>query len=91
MLKIDRSFVAGMDQHRESRQIVRTILRLANSLGMRVVAEGVERLQQASALRELGCEFGQGYLFAKPLKEADADEFARRPRRTPAAHAHDAA
>jgi diguanylate cyclase (GGDEF)-like protein len=75
MLKIDRSFVSEMMHNRESRQIIRTILRLADSLGMRVVAEGIETVEQMAELRGFGCQFGQGYFFSRPLREADADAY----------------
>ncbi|HEX6041204.1 EAL domain-containing protein, partial [Longimicrobium sp.] len=76
-LKIDRSFVGGMDggttgAHKGA-EIVRTIVALARSLGVRVVAEGVETHEQLAALRALGCDFAQGYLISPPLP---ADEFA---------------
>jgi diguanylate cyclase (GGDEF)-like protein len=67
VLKIDRSFVAAMDKSAESLQIVRTIMSLAQGLGMSVVAEGTELLTQVSQLKTLGCEFGQGYFFSKPV------------------------
>jgi EAL domain-containing protein (putative c-di-GMP-specific phosphodiesterase class I) len=66
-LKIDRSFVSAMDEASESDEIVRTIMALANSLKLNVVAEGIENVQQLAILRRLGCQFGQGYLFAPPL------------------------
>jgi diguanylate cyclase (GGDEF)-like protein/PAS domain S-box-containing protein len=75
-LKIDRSFVAGMDGGstgaQKGAEIVRTIVALARSLGVRVVAEGVESHEQLAALRALGCDFAQGYLISPPLP---ADEF----------------
>ncbi|HUX28291.1 MAG TPA: EAL domain-containing protein, partial [Terracidiphilus sp.] len=52
-------------------QIVRTIIGLARVLGMEVVAEGIETLEQYRLLRELGCRLGQGYLFARPLPVQD--------------------
>jgi diguanylate cyclase (GGDEF)-like protein len=67
VLKIDRSFVSAMDKSAESLQIVRTIMSLAQSLGMSVVAEGTELQTQVSQLKSLGCEFGQGYFFSKPI------------------------
>jgi len=70
-LKIDRSFVMRMTQQRESHEIVNTIVNLARSLKMNVVAEGIETADQLAWLRSLGCHFGQGYYFAKPLA-ADA-------------------
>ena len=76
-LKIDRSFVAGLDggstgAHKGA-EIVGTIVALARSLGVRVVAEGVETRQQLHALQVLGCDFAQGYLIGRPLP---ASEFA---------------
>ena len=75
MLKIDRSFVTDMTDNRERRQIVKTILGLAESLGIEVVAEGIETAEQATRLREMGCHFGQGYYFSRPLREPDADVY----------------
>lgn len=71
-LKIDRSFVAGLPQDRGANEIVRTILALAGSLGLKAVAEGVETAEQHDALQQLGCRQYQGYLFSHPL---EADEF----------------
>jgi diguanylate cyclase (GGDEF)-like protein/PAS domain S-box-containing protein len=70
-LKIDRSFVQNMAQNNENAEIVRTIITLAKTLHMDVTAEGIETVDQLEMLRALGCECGQGYLFAKPM-EADA-------------------
>lgn len=66
-LKIDRSFVQEITSEKSSAEIVRTILGLAHSLDMDVVAEGIETAEQASCLRSLGCRLGQGYYFAKPM------------------------
>lgn len=66
-LKIDRSFVSQMQQGERNYQIVSTIIALSNQLELAVVAEGIETLQQLQWLQQLGCEFGQGYLFSKPL------------------------
>ena len=65
-IKIDRSFIAKPDNP-ESAELVRTIVTMAHNLGMQVVAEGVETKEQRDALIALGCEYLQGYLFAKPL------------------------
>ncbi|MGH9962689.1 MAG: putative bifunctional diguanylate cyclase/phosphodiesterase, partial [Pyrinomonadaceae bacterium] len=70
-LKIDRSFVTGMDK--ENIEIVRTILMLAENLGMDAVAEGVETQEQLTLLRNLNCQNGQGYFFSKPLDAAGAE------------------
>ncbi len=69
-LKIDRSFIDGMDREQESREIVRGIIALATTLGMDVVAEGAETREQVAHLRELSCGFGQGYFFQRPADEA---------------------
>jgi PAS domain S-box-containing protein len=66
-LKIDRLFVSRMDTDHDTREIVRIIVLLAHSLGLKVVAEGVETKIQLDLLRDIGCERAQGYLFAKPI------------------------
>ena len=66
-LKIDRSFVNRIDIESENEEIVRAILSLASSLGMEVVAEGVERPEQLERLRRLECSHAQGFFFARPL------------------------
>ena len=71
VLKIDRSFVTGMLADRDKLAIVRAILSLAEALGMRTVAEGIETAESAQMLAALGCTYGQGYYFARPL-EAEA-------------------
>jgi diguanylate cyclase (GGDEF)-like protein/PAS domain S-box-containing protein len=71
-LKIDRSFVSRMSDNNENAEIVRTIMMLARSLKMDVVAEGVETTDQLTQLAMLECEYGQGYYFSKPLDVAGA-------------------
>ncbi len=66
-LKIDRSFVGRIGEQTENSEIVRTIVSLAENMGMEVVAEGVETLSQLSHLRALKCQYGQGYLFSRPV------------------------
>jgi len=68
--KIDRSFVSRIGTEIENPEIVQTIVSLARTLGMEVIAEGVESAAQVEHLRELGCEYGQGYFFARPQTEA---------------------
>jgi len=70
MLKVDRSFVAIMRDSEESLELVRTIVGLAHSLGLQVVAEGVETPDQARTLAKLGCEFVQGFYYSTPVDEA---------------------
>ncbi|WP_249340123.1 EAL domain-containing protein [Sphingopyxis sp. L1A2A] len=77
VLKIDRSFVEHMVDDRDKVAIVRTIQSLAEVLGMKTTAEGVETADQARLLSALGCDFGQGYLFARPLESAAALDFWR--------------
>ncbi|MBV8673391.1 MAG: bifunctional diguanylate cyclase/phosphodiesterase, partial [Acidobacteriaceae bacterium] len=69
-LKIDRSFVQGIAEDQDSIEIVGTILDLARSLEMDVVAEGIETAQQAQQLKSLGCRLGQGYYFSRPMDAA---------------------
>jgi diguanylate cyclase (GGDEF)-like protein/PAS domain S-box-containing protein len=71
-LKIDRSFVGHIGPAGEHAEIVRTIVALGHNLGLEVVAEGVETAEQAALLRSLGCEYGQGFHFARPLRAEEA-------------------
>ncbi|MFC5694208.1 putative bifunctional diguanylate cyclase/phosphodiesterase [Pseudomonas sp. GCM10022186] len=77
VLKIDRSFVAELDQCPEGAQLVQTILSLARNLGIEAVAEGVETEQHLRILGSLGCNFGQGYFFDRPLAPATFAERLR--------------
>ncbi|WP_263376931.1 putative bifunctional diguanylate cyclase/phosphodiesterase [Granulicella aggregans] len=73
-LKIDRSFTKELDQDSvEIEEIVRTIVQMAGNLKMEVVAEGVENAAHVSRLRELGCKYGQGFLFSRPVNAATAE------------------
>ena len=72
VLKIDRAFVANLDCNKNYAAVVQAIVTLANNLGMRVVAEGVEMLEQLVQMQTLDCDAVQGYLFAKPLSHAHA-------------------
>jgi diguanylate cyclase (GGDEF)-like protein/PAS domain S-box-containing protein len=74
-LKIDRSFITGIERTRADRAIVRTITVLAADLGMDVVAEGIENTRQVELLRALGCRKGQGFFFSKPMSTADVDKY----------------
>lgn len=77
ILKIDRSFVTDMHENGDSVAIIRAILSLARTLGMSTVAEGIETAETERTLANLGCDTGQGYHFAKPLKASDALDFYR--------------
>ncbi|MFM7527120.1 MAG: putative bifunctional diguanylate cyclase/phosphodiesterase [Nodosilinea sp.] len=71
-LKIDQSFVGRMDENWDDREIVHTIVALGRKLGMTLIAEGIESQAQVDMLLAMGCLYGQGYLFSKPLSAADA-------------------
>ena len=73
-LKIDRSFVNKIDDDRQDLAVVQAIVMMAKSLGLAVTAEGIETQKQLDVIRELGCEFGQGYFFDKPLPSAQATD-----------------
>jgi EAL domain-containing protein (putative c-di-GMP-specific phosphodiesterase class I) len=79
VLKIDRSFVSRMTQGEQPLQIVRTILELARVLGMDVVAEGIETREQHELLRDLGCRYGQGFYYARPMPAEDVTELLALP------------
>ncbi len=70
VLKIDRSFIHGIEHDGESREIARLIVALAHHLNLKVVAEGIETRSQLTYLEQFGCEFGQGYLFSPPVDHA---------------------
>jgi diguanylate cyclase (GGDEF)-like protein len=74
MLKVDRSFVSRMSTSSEKSAIVQTIVTLAQNLGMAVTAEGIETPEQLAQLKELKCQYGQGYLFSKPVDAQAAEE-----------------
>jgi EAL domain-containing protein (putative c-di-GMP-specific phosphodiesterase class I) len=76
-LKIDRTFVEQMSLGRQNFEIIRTIIILAHALNMNVVAEGVETHEQMSMLKQLGCEYGQGYFFSRPIIAAAAEQMIR--------------
>lgn len=67
ILKIDRSFTINLQQRPDVRRLVQAIIDLGHDLGFRIVAEGVETADQRAVLSEMGCDYGQGYYFAKPM------------------------
>ena len=81
VLKIDRSFVMRMTEGEQPLQIVRTIVELARVMGMDVVAEGIETCEQYALLRQLGCRFGQGFLFSQPVPAKTVSAMLRLPGR----------
>ena len=97
-IKIDRSFVDGVEHNLPNRETIRAILALARSLGMQVVCEGVETAAAASLLRDIGCRLQQGYFHGRPCPKAEIREDKRAsatgpvalrppPQGSPAAHA----
>ena len=78
VLKVDRSFVAGLPANRGDAAIVRAVVGLTRALGLKAVAEGVETSEQLAELRGLGCDQGQGYLFGRPTATEVADVMLRR-------------
>lgn len=74
-LKIDRSFISSSQNEEQNKEIVQTIITLARSLGMKVIAEGVETAEQLEQLKTLNCEGAQGYYFSKPMCFAETKEF----------------
>jgi diguanylate cyclase (GGDEF)-like protein len=95
ILKIDKTFIDGIGERGGRPVLARAIVQLGRALDLQVVAEGIERPEQASVLRRLGCTRGQGYLYARPLPSAELEPIlaqgvvdipgrpATRPRRTP--------
>ena len=77
-LKIDKSFVAGLGEDVGDTAIVRMLVDLAHTLGIKIVAEGVESKEQAEQLKEMGCDLGQGFYFAEPLPPEEATRFLSR-------------
>ena len=77
VLKIDRSFVGNLNQDPGLAVVLQSVVELAQNLGIRVVAEGIENTEQLALLQSLGCDYGQGYYFSKPLSEAWVESFCR--------------
>ncbi|YCH24208.1 EAL domain-containing protein [Pseudomonas sp. D1-3] len=70
-LKLDQSFVAGLPEDQDDLAITRAVNALAHCAGMKVLAEGVERAKQRERLRQLGCDYVQGYLIGRPVPAQD--------------------
>jgi len=76
-LKIDQSFVHGIEENGDNSDITRAIVDLSHNLGMNVIAEGIETSFHLEFLRAIGCEYGQGYFFSKPIASQDVKDFLR--------------
>ncbi len=74
-IKVDRSFISTLESREDSPVIVNSIVDLAHDLGLTVIAEGLEAEDEAHLLRQMGCRFGQGYIFGAPMSAADAQAF----------------
>ena len=78
-MKIDGSFVRKLEPGNKNAELVRTIVVLAKNLGMDVIAECVETYEQLELLKELGCEYVQGYYFSKPVEASEAIRLVDQP------------
>jgi EAL domain-containing protein (putative c-di-GMP-specific phosphodiesterase class I) len=81
-IKIDKSFVADLMDDADDATIVRAIIQLAKNLGMQVIAEGVETVEQEAYIVAHGCDEGQGYLYSKPLPAREITLFLKQSRQT---------
>jgi EAL domain-containing protein (putative c-di-GMP-specific phosphodiesterase class I) len=77
-LKIDRAFVNAMSEKAETRMIVKAIIAMAKAMNLKVVAEGVETLDQVSVLQQYQCNIFQGFYYSKPLPEVALKDFIRK-------------
>jgi len=73
-IKIDRAFIQTIHKNFEAAKVVQSILKIAWDLGMNVIAEGIEDIEQLAKLQSLKCDYGQGYFFSKPLSAEDTEE-----------------
>ncbi|MEM7017050.1 MAG: EAL domain-containing protein, partial [Pseudomonadota bacterium] len=76
-LKVDKSFVMEMAQRQDRADVVKTIKAMADSLSIKAIAEGVESIEQLELLQALGYEYGQGFLFTKPMAADELAEYLR--------------
>ena len=77
-LKVDRSFISGQHQTAESIEIVRCIVAMAKAMGIHTVAEGVETSEQATWVKDMDCDYAQGYYYSKPITASQAKEVAEK-------------
>ena len=78
LLKLDRSFIVDIETDPIAFEIVNAVIRIAKSKKIETIAEGIENPSQAKILRELGCNFGQGYLYGKPMPPEQLEEFFKK-------------
>ncbi len=78
ILKIDRSFIENMERNRNCAAMVHAVANLSRSLGLAAVAEGIETAEQLAMLRTIGCPFGQGYFFSRPMAADEVAEYLDR-------------
>lgn len=83
-LKIDRSFISGIEHDGESREVARLIVMLGHHLNLKVIAEGIETPGQRAHLEQFGCEYGQGYLYSRPVDHAALQKLLASASRNPA-------
>lgn len=76
-VKVDRSFINQFNDNNKKRELVKSIISMTHGLGMKVIAEGIESIEQAAQLRELECDVGQGYYFYKPMDSKAAENLLR--------------
>ena len=77
LLKLDRSFIVDIETDPIAFEIVNAVIRIAKSKKIETIAEGIENPNQAKILRKLGCNFGQGYLYGKPMPPEQLEAFFR--------------
>jgi EAL domain-containing protein (putative c-di-GMP-specific phosphodiesterase class I) len=75
VLKIDRSFITPLDESTERGELVAAIIHIAHTMRKRIVAEGVETVEQLNKLKEFGCDLVQGYFIARPLPAVELEQF----------------
>ena len=78
LIKIDREFIMDLDKDQRDQHIVKVIIDIGHTLNKKIVAEGIESIEQRNILRALNCDYGQGYLFSRPLTDIEFLEFAAR-------------
>src|SRR5205807_1914414 len=84
MLKIDRTFLTQMDDDSQNQELVRAVIGMAHDLGMETVAEGVETVEQLANLKQMGCNYGQGYWLSRPSTPAAIEQWLTEQRLPPA-------